>query len=622
MRIERIEIRDFRGFPTSYEFKLGRPGNNLLVYGENGSGKSSLFQAIKRFFEVTDRADDIVTQRNTFANSPEPEIKIDIAGYDSDGKRLPESGIFEWSTTASPAREALILQANKTKGCLDYRALLETHFVHRDRDAVEIFDLLIRTILPDVENPITKKTFAEELEGIRKDLRQPKSAKGKGIYLKRIREFNQGFVVTIETLTCKANELLREFFPDIELYLNVNLNLRLSGIRKKYLNPPKVYVAATFCKHQTRLDLHHFLNEARLSALAISLFLASLLIVPASKLRILVLDDLLIGIDHSNRVPLLKIIEDRFRDYQVFLFTHDRVWFEMAQLALENPEKWAVYEMHSKQVKEGTVIFDAPVLKPQQDKLADHFLALANEHLTVKHDLRTAALHARAAFEVKLKSYCSKHKVHVPYDLEGRHLNTDHFLQGIERRLLWGGKIPKTLFALQRIKLFRSGVLNPLAHFHPVTLAHREVDAAIKAVDKLEFPDTKADFAKITSDLLQKPALTSEETLDAACWLRTTFEVDLRGLLKKNNGKVTFRDDWTKFTLSELWDSAKEAMNRVNAAAAAPLIANIEAQRSIFLDDWNYSLVKTLDKAALDAAWSVLRTPPPGAVQTRLAAFV
>jgi hypothetical protein len=63
-------------------------------------------------------------------------------------------------------------------------------------------------------------------------------------------------------------------------------------------------------------------------------------------------------------------------------------------------------------------------------------------------------------------------------------------------------------------------------------------------------------------------------------------------------------------------------MNRVNAATAVPLIRYIEAQRSIFLDDWNYAFVSTLDKPALDAAWNVLRNPPPGPVQTRLATFV
>jgi wobble nucleotide-excising tRNase len=56
-----------------------------------------------------------------------------------------------------------------------------------------------------------------------------------------------------------------------------------------------------------------FLNEARLSALAISLYLASIGVNPLTgSLKILVLDDLLIGLDMSNRLPLLEILKKHF----------------------------------------------------------------------------------------------------------------------------------------------------------------------------------------------------------------------------------------------------------------------------------------------------------------------
>src|SRR5438132_1850931 len=123
--------------------------------------------------------------------------------------------------------------------------------------------------------------------------------------------------------------------------------------------------------------------------------------------------------------------------------------------------------MHSKPIKHGNYEFESPVLKPQGEDPAGHLLTLAEDHLNVRHDARTAALHARTALEVKLKSYCSKYKVQVAYDIDGRNLNTDHFLQAIKRRLWWTGTMPRALFALQRVELFRHGVLNPLAHFHP-----------------------------------------------------------------------------------------------------------------------------------------------------------
>ncbi|MDN5936587.1 MAG: AAA family ATPase, partial [Nitrosospira sp.] len=95
MRIERIEIKDFRGFPGIYELKLGRPGHNLLVYGENGSGKSSLFQALRLFFASSEFTGSIQEYRNEFTKSDEVLVKLELVDYDGQGNRDPASGTFE-----------------------------------------------------------------------------------------------------------------------------------------------------------------------------------------------------------------------------------------------------------------------------------------------------------------------------------------------------------------------------------------------------------------------------------------------------------------------------------------------------------------------------------------------
>ncbi len=253
------------------------------------------------------------------------------------------------------------------------------------------------------------------------------------------------------------------------------------------------------------------------------------------------------------------------------------------------------------------------------------FLELCNDALVADSCARQLdhIVHgyARAAFEVKLKSYCSDKKVQVAYDLDGRNLNTDHFLDAIERRLLWEGKSVLTLFSLQRVKLFREGVLNPSAHFHPVTLVKNEVEAAIRAVESLSFSKEKSNFAKNTHDLLQKTSPSPRELEDAACYLRTAFETDLRGLLLRHRGTVRFREDWTKIGLAELWDSAKSTMTAVNGALAGPLIADIESHPILFLNEWKYSSVSALNKADLDAGWNAIRVPAPARPETRLATF-
>ena len=54
MRITEIEIKNFKAFYGNYRINLRKSGKNLLVYGENGSGKSSLYFALKLFLESGD----------------------------------------------------------------------------------------------------------------------------------------------------------------------------------------------------------------------------------------------------------------------------------------------------------------------------------------------------------------------------------------------------------------------------------------------------------------------------------------------------------------------------------------------------------------------------------------
>jgi DNA repair exonuclease SbcCD ATPase subunit len=51
MKITKIELNNFRAFYGKHTIDLGKKGRNLLVYGENGSGKSSLLKAIELFID-------------------------------------------------------------------------------------------------------------------------------------------------------------------------------------------------------------------------------------------------------------------------------------------------------------------------------------------------------------------------------------------------------------------------------------------------------------------------------------------------------------------------------------------------------------------------------------------
>src|ERR1700726_926083 len=50
-RLTGIEITDYRGYRGRFRLDFPR-GENIIVYGENGAGKSSLYHALKIFMEA------------------------------------------------------------------------------------------------------------------------------------------------------------------------------------------------------------------------------------------------------------------------------------------------------------------------------------------------------------------------------------------------------------------------------------------------------------------------------------------------------------------------------------------------------------------------------------------
>ncbi|MEA1968847.1 MAG: hypothetical protein U9N77_11600 [Thermodesulfobacteriota bacterium] len=91
---------------------------------------------------------------------------------------------------------------------------------------------------------------------------------------------------------------------------------------------------------------HTFLNEARLSALAISIYMVAIKrlldVLETDSLKILVLDDLLISLDMGNRLKLLEILKNEFVDFQIFFFTHDKELYEI----YKNKLAWKKYEFY------------------------------------------------------------------------------------------------------------------------------------------------------------------------------------------------------------------------------------------------------------------------------------
>ena len=194
-------------------------------------------------------------------------------------------------------------------------------------------------------------------------------------------------------------------------------------------------------------------------------------------LKLLVLDDVLIGLDLCNRVPLLEIPEKHFGDFQVILSTYDRVWFEWAHLQTLSSGKWSYAELFSNWL--GDPGYEVPVLKIGQE-----YIQLAKAHQTA-HDYRAAAVYARAAFETRLKNFCEGKRLPVRYYTDSRRVSSEDLWRAVTGTHGGDGTCHVDATTKVTIEALRKVVLNPLSHAGASSITKAEVEAAIKAVDGL-----------------------------------------------------------------------------------------------------------------------------------------
>ena len=466
MRITEVEIKNFRAFYGTYRICLCKTGRNLLVYGENGSGKSSLYFALKLFLESGDNPSHKFEYNQNIFITDAGYIKLCLRA-----NRWSNQVTYEWSASVKETDDELIIEASKAKGFLDYKSLLETHYIHPENNPVNVFNLLVETLLANTVN-----TEGQSLAADWADIQPPfprRNAKSQIATLeKQIADFNSELTNRLDELRPKASEILGKFGHDVAI------NFHFPGVRynlkNRTLDNQEILLTVEFFDKD--IPKHHrFLNEARLSAIAIAIYLSSILIQPASRLKILALDDVLIGLDMSNRLPVLDILTEYFPDYQIFLTTYDKAWYAIAKQRTSNG-RWEYAEFYS----EKTDAFEIPIHvqdKPYLEKAKVYFTA---------NDYKASAIYLRTAFEVAIKKFCEKKNLQVRYCENPKDLRSEDFWTPIKTGTLSDGTPFLEQSLIDEIELYRSIILNPFSHSRIVHVVRKEISDAIKAVETLE----------------------------------------------------------------------------------------------------------------------------------------
>ncbi len=503
--INRIHICGFKAFPNDFELQL--EGKNLLMYGENGSGKSSIYYALHCMFQAPLKPD---AGKKYFDPASEQHLK-NLNNLDADSKiwidfdgrhpfiyNIDKEG---YQFTLLGGKHPLPAQIN---GCFVNHQFLFHFFNFRNSQRINLFPVFIKDILPFCKDDNTGLHIGEMYDEITASIIK----KGRHIhpdYISTIEYFNKAVKKVVEDINIYASDRYNESFKDeddnelvIRLRYDSNFDkpeddtneywLKYDNIielvkengeikeRKssyKKLNEPFIGLEISEKMPDGNLRKivkpHTYFNEAKLTAIALAVRFALLNIEKPADGRFLALDDMLISLDMSNRAKVVDFLLKISDKYKIYLFTHDKMFFEyFKHKTKKNQDAWVYKEIYMDYDK-------TPYIRNSEDYLGQA------EHYIKQHEYEIAGNFLRKEAEAFCKDFLPKKK-----QLTGdfAHLDLNGLIMNCKDYAAESGVIDISIF--NELDEHRKFILNPSSHdSYDVAKYGHEVKRCLQTLRKL-----------------------------------------------------------------------------------------------------------------------------------------
>lgn len=290
--INSVKLEHFKAFKEPSEIVLD--GKNVLVFGENGAGKSSLYQALKIIFHRKE-----MFQREGFT-----------AITDLHDREIAENNYLEKFNHQKTPLDNYAITINN----VDYKSFSIAGY---DVSMISQEDITVEDTI-DVG-----KLLSNTLVGIDKP----------GDF---IRDKKQ----TIETL---VNSFLEEYFYE------ASLKVELSYKDPDWMLTIKDSSRDDLARNE---ELTNYYNEAKLHIVKLLVLLTAVLYNGAKErgdIPVLVLDDVITSMDAANRTFFVELLKEYFGDYQMVIMTHSVSFFNMADYAFNfaygQKDKWKQFQI-------------------------------------------------------------------------------------------------------------------------------------------------------------------------------------------------------------------------------------------------------------------------------------
>lgn len=382
-KISQITLSNFKFFGK--EEVINMDNNHLLLYGENGSGKSSLFWGIYTLLEASFKQ-SVETDKyfQPFGTNEESLVNIyatkqicpvtnkehcdSYIKIKSDNNTEYVLSLLDSTICGNTNAQ----ESRKATDFINYQSIFKFQDF-KNSETPNLYEVFNYSVLPYVtfpSFPIKGKTLTNAglmWEEYKKGPGKTINYKGDTIlvykhspeyknFLAFEKHFNENFTKLIEFINAHASDYVKKLGYDIKFEL-------------KYTPPTHIKKDKNYEWTAFRIDLiitsynsqivqikkpQSFLNEAKMSAIAVAIRLAIIdqrigVAVPDA-LKVLVLDDLMISLDMSNRDKLMDLLLDDFANrYQILFFTHDRMLFDFVDYKIKQYKqdtKWLRKEMY------------------------------------------------------------------------------------------------------------------------------------------------------------------------------------------------------------------------------------------------------------------------------------
>ena len=381
-RIHKIEIKNFKTFQQKQKFEIN--SKNMLVYGANGAGKSSLFWALYTFLQSSIKTDEDVQKyfkyfvesdksthqslRNVYLVEDENSY-IELTSIDKTSKKKDVYKISFKDINTNNADDTLIQELNLASDFINYKVLANFYKVTH-KNAINLWPVFEHDIFPF----LTEGTIVwlDKIKDLTKDV--PRTPSGKVVSQKRREYFenslntlNEEITNLLEEIERNANDFLKKHFfnnkDKIFIHLDFTKKFKFSNVRNHLWDNEyqrhnelniKLWIEIVDDNNDKKKieRPHSFLHESMLTRIAIAIRIGALRTRPLkeAKFQILVLDDLLISLDMSNRMEVVRMILNKehkpelsfFDKFQKIILTHDKGLFNLIRRHTDK-EEWVYY---------------------------------------------------------------------------------------------------------------------------------------------------------------------------------------------------------------------------------------------------------------------------------------